>query len=63
MSKKYASEPLRRQFIVNNALASARIEGFTPSTEFVKSLLDYIQGHRNIDELIKMTKTRYKKEL
>jgi len=51
---------LKRQLNVNQALASARIEGFTPSKELLRDLLDFVQGHRNISELINEAKGRHK---
>lgn len=63
MPGKPTKNPLKRQLNVNKALASARIEGFTPSKELLRDLLDFVEGHRNISELINEAKGRHKTKL
>jgi len=58
MPDKPTKKSLKRQLDINNALTSARIEGFTPSQELQKDLLDYVQGHKNIEQLIKAARDR-----
>lgn len=60
MPDKPTKKSLKRQLDINNALTSARIEGFTPSQELHKDLLDYVSGHKNIEQLIKAAKDRRK---
>ena len=62
MPNKSTNKYSKHQLYVNNALASARIEGFTPSKELMKDLLGYVQGHTTIEKLIKAAKDRYKTE-
>lgn len=48
-----------RQYIVYNAIASARIEGVALATQFEQKLTDYINGKKSIAQLIEETKQSY----
>ena len=48
-----------RQYIVCNAIASARIEGIALVTQFEEKLTDYINGKKSIAQLIEETKQSY----
>jgi hypothetical protein len=48
-----------RQYIVCNAIASARIEGITLTKQFELKLTGYISGKKSIAQLIEETKQSY----
>lgn len=48
-----------RQYNVSNAVASARIEGITPTKQLEQNLTDYVTGNKSIGQILKETKQRY----
>jgi len=61
MRANLATESQVRQYNVSNALASARVEGFTPTKQLEQNLTDYVAGKKSIAQLIEETKQGYAK--
>jgi hypothetical protein len=59
MPSKFANQSQVRQYNVTNAVASARIEGITPSKQLEQNLTDYVAGKKSIGEILEETKQRY----
>ena len=59
MPSKFANQSKVRQYNVSNAVASARIEGITPTKQLEQSLTDYIAGKKSIAQILEETKQRY----
>jgi hypothetical protein len=59
MSAKLVTTHQLRQYIVCNAIASARIEDIALATQFEQKLTDYISGKESISQLIEETKQSY----
>ncbi len=59
MSIKPDSANKARYFNVANVIASAKIEGITPTQHLEQSLNDYISGKKSIAELLEETKLRH----
>jgi MinD-like ATPase involved in chromosome partitioning or flagellar assembly len=59
MSIKLAKQQKPRQYIVSNAVASARIEGIVPTRQLEQNLADYISGKKSIAQVIEETKQRH----
>ena len=59
MQIKFSTQFQARQYNVSNALASARIEGITPTKRLEQNLTDYVAGKKSITQLIEETKQRY----
>ena len=59
MPSKFANQSQVRQYNVSNAVASARIEGITPSKQLEQNLTDYVAGKKSIGEILEETKQRY----
>jgi len=53
--KPYPSNKVR-QFNVANVVASAKVEGITPTKQLEQKLNDYISGKKSITELLEETK-------
>ena len=45
------STPAQKQQVVNDAIASVRIEGFEPSQTVMNILSEYVEGRISVDEL------------
>ena len=56
MPAKLVTTHRLRQFIVYNAIASARVEGIALATQFEQKLTNYINGKKSISQLIEETK-------
>ena len=61
MPAKLVTTHQPRQYIVCNAIASARIEGIALATQFEQKLTSYIYGKKSIAELIKEARQSYAK--
>ena len=59
MPSKFANQSQVRQYNVTNAVASARIEGITPSKQLEQNLTDYVAGKKSIAQILEETKQRY----
>ena len=59
MPTKFANQSQRRQHNVSNAVASARIEGITPTKQLEQNLNDYVAGKKRIAQILEETKLRY----
>jgi hypothetical protein len=59
MPAKLVTTHQLRQYIVCNAIASARIECIALATQFEQKLTDYINGKKSISQLIEETKQGY----
>jgi hypothetical protein len=59
MPAKLVTTHQLRQYIVYNAIASARVEGIVLATQFEQKLTDYINSKKNISQLIEETKQSY----
>jgi Antitoxin VbhA len=46
MQSKFANQSQFRQYYVSNAVASARIEGITPTKQLEQNLTDYFAGKK-----------------
>ena len=59
MPTKFATQSQTRQYNVSNAVASARIEGITPTKQLEQNLTDYVAGKKSIAQILEETKQRY----
>ena len=59
MPSKFANQSQVRQYNVSNDVASARIEGITPTKRLEQSLTDYVAGKKSIAQILEETKQRY----
>jgi len=59
MPSKFANQSQVRQYNVSNAVASARIEGITPTKQLEQNLADYVAGKKSIAQILEETKQRY----
>lgn len=59
MPSKFATQSQARQYNVSNAVASARIEGITPTKQLEQNLTDYVAGKKSIAQILEETKQRY----
>jgi hypothetical protein len=59
MPTKFATQSQARQYNVSNAVASARIEGITPTKQLEQNLTDYVAGKKSIAQILEETKQRY----
>ena len=59
MPSKFANQSQVRQYNVSNAVASARIEGITPTKELEQNLTDYVTGKKSIGQILEETKQLY----
>ena len=59
MPSKFANQSQARQYNVSNAVASARIEGITPTKQLEQNLTDYVAGKKSIAQILEETKQRY----
>jgi len=59
MPSKFANQSQARQYNVSNAVASARIEGITPTKQLEQNLTDYVTGKKSIAQILEETKQRY----
>ena len=59
MPTKFSTQSQVRQYNVSNAVASARIEGITPTKQLELSLTDYVTGNKSIGQILEETKQRY----
>jgi len=59
MPSKFANQSQVRQHNVSNAMASARIEGITPTKQLEQNLTDYVAGKKSIGQILEETKQRY----
>lgn len=59
MPSKLANQSQVRQYNVSNAVASARIEGITPTKQLEQNLTDYVTGKKSIAQILEETKQRY----
>lgn len=55
----FATQSQARQYNVSNAVASARIEGITPTKQLEQNLTDYVTGNKSIGQILEETKQRY----
>ena len=58
MPTKFSTQSQVRQYSVSNAVASARIEGITPTKELEQNLTDYVTGKKSIGQILEETKQR-----
>lgn len=56
---KFATQSQFRQYIVANAVASARIEGIVTTKQLQQNLSDYVAGKKSISQILEDTKQRY----
>ena len=59
MPTKSSTQSQVRQYKVSSAVASAWIEGITPTKQLEQNLADYIAGKKSIAQLVEETKQRY----
>ena len=59
MPSKFANQSQVRQYNVSNAVASARIEGITPTRQLEQNLTHYVAGKKSIAQILEETKQRY----
>ena len=59
MPTKFSTQSQVRQYNVSNAVASARIEGITPTKQLELNLTDYVTGNKSIGQILEETKQRY----
>lgn len=59
MPVKFATQSQARKYNASNAVASARIDGITPTKQLKQNLTDYVAGKKSIADLIEETKKRY----
>ena len=59
MPTKFSTQSQVRQYNVSNAVASARIEGITPTKQLEQNLTDYVTGNKSIAQILEETKQRY----
>jgi len=59
MPINFANQSQLRQYNVSNAVASARIEGITPTKQLEQNLTDYVAGKKSITQILEETKQRY----
>lgn len=59
MSNKPSTQSQVRQYNVSNAVASARIEGITPTKQLEQNLTEYIADKKSIGQILEETKQRY----
>lgn len=59
MQSKFSTQSQVRQYNVSNAVASARIEGITPTKQLKQNLTDYVTGNKSIGQILEETKQRY----
>lgn len=59
MPTKFSTQSQARQNNVSNAVASARIEGITPTKQLEQNLADYVTGNKSIGQILEETKQRY----
>lgn len=59
MPTKFSTQSQVRQYNVSNAVASARIEGITPTKQLELNLTDYVTGNKSIAQILEETKQRY----
>ena len=59
MPTKFSTQSQVRQYNVSNAVASARIEGITPTKQLEQNLTDYVAGKKSIAQILEETKQRY----
>ena len=59
MLTKFSTQSQVRQYDASNAVASARIEGITPTKQLELSLTDYVTGNKSIAQILEETKQRY----
>jgi len=65
MAKDYTIQgttKLQREKYVNDALALSALDAPEPSSETMKLMRDYIDGKREISDVLKLTIERYKTE-
>jgi hypothetical protein len=63
MSKDYSVQgttKLQREKYVNDAIALSTLDAPAPSKETMKLMQEYIDGKREISEVLKLTIERYK---
>jgi hypothetical protein len=56
---KFSTQSQVRQYDASNAVASARIEGITPTKQLELNLTDYVTGNKSIGQILEETKQRY----
>lgn len=59
MPTKFSTQSQVRQYDASNAVASARIEGITPTKQLELNLTDYVTGNKSIAQILEETKQRY----
>ncbi|MBU3551576.1 antitoxin VbhA family protein [Polynucleobacter sp. MWH-Berg-3C6] len=59
MPTKFSTQSQVRQYDASNAVASARIEGITPTKQLELNLTDYVTGNKSIGQILEETKQRY----
>lgn len=59
MPTKFSTQSQVRQYDASNAVASARIEGITPTKQLEQNLTDYVTGNKSIGQILEETKQRY----
>ena len=59
MPTKISTQSQVRQYDASNAVASARIEGITPTKQLELNLTDYVTGNKSIGQILEETKQRY----
>ena len=59
MPTKFSTQSQVRQYDASNAVASARIEGITPTKQLEQNLTDYVTGNKSIAQILEETKQRY----
>lgn len=59
MLTKFSIQSQVRQYDASNAVASARIEGITPTKQLELNLTDYVTGNKSIGQILEETKQRY----
>lgn len=59
MPTKFSIQSQVRQYDASNAVASARIEGITPTKQLELNLTDYVTGNKSIGQILEETKQRY----
>lgn len=59
MPTKFSTQSQVRQYDASNVVASARIEGITPTKQLEQNLTDYVTGNKSIGQILEETKQRY----
>ena len=63
MAKDYSVQgttKLQREKLMNDAIALSTLDALEPSEETISLMREYVDGKREIDEVLKMTIERYR---